>query len=149
MVEHCDSSSLSLTHIRYRHPWHLSFASFWQGTMTVAGDAMHVMSPFISQGGSAALEDAIVLARCIAQEMPMGPEDAISDREMGKRIGRAFSKYVNERRPRILRLSTESYLIGSVIMASSWVKKLVCLAILTVLRGGNSLSHTKYDCGSL
>ncbi|XP_019708572.1 monooxygenase 1 isoform X3 [Elaeis guineensis] len=149
MVKHCDSSSLSLTHIWYRAPWHLFFANFWQRTMTVAGDAMHVMGPFLGQGGSAGLEDAIVLARCIVQEMPMGPEGATSDREMVKRIGRALSKYVNERRLRIMRLSTQSYLTGSVIMASSWVKKLVCLAILIVFLRSGSLSHSNYDCGSL
>ncbi|XP_038989532.1 monooxygenase 1-like isoform X1 [Phoenix dactylifera] len=149
MVKHCDSSSLSLTHIWYRAPWHLLFANFWQGTMTVAGDAMHVMGPFLGQGGSAGLEDAIVLARCLSQEMPMGPEGAISDRELCRRIGRAMSKYVNERRLRVMRLSAQSYLTGSVVVASSWVKKLVCLAILVVFLGGGLLSHTNYDCGSL
>nr|XP_019708350.1 monooxygenase 1-like isoform X2 [Elaeis guineensis] len=149
MVEHCDSSSLSLTHIRYRAPWHLFFAKFWQGTTTVAGDAMHVMGPFLGQGGSAGLEDAIVLARCIAEEMPMGPEGATNDREMVKRIGIALSKYVKERRLRIMRLSTQSYLIGSMITTSSWVKKLVQLAILIVFLRGGSLSHSNYDCGSL
>ncbi|EHA8590049.1 monooxygenase 1-like [Cocos nucifera] len=149
MVKHCDSSSLSLTRIRYRAPWHLFFANFWQGTMTVAGDAMHVMGPFLGQGGSAGLEDAIVLARCVAQEMPMGPEGATSDREMVKRIGRALSKYVNERRLRMMRLSTQSYLTGSVMTASSWIKKLVCLAILIVFLRGGSLSHSNYNCGSL
>ncbi|XP_073100054.1 monooxygenase 1 isoform X1 [Elaeis guineensis] len=149
MVEHCDSSSLSLTHIRYRAPWHMFFANFWQGTMTVAGDALHVMGPFLGQGGSAGLEDAIVLARCIAQEMPMGPEGATSDREMVKRIGIALSKYVKERRLRIIRLSTQSYLTGSVITASSWVRKLICLAMLIVFLRCGSLSHSNYDCGSL
>ncbi|XP_038989537.1 monooxygenase 1-like isoform X2 [Phoenix dactylifera] len=149
MVKHCDSSSLSLTHIWYRAPWHLIFANFWQGTMTVAGDAMHVMGPFLGQGGSSGLEDAIVLARCLSQEMPMGPEGAIRDRELRRRIGRAMSKYVNERRLRVMRLSAQSYLTGSVIAASSWVKKLVYLAILVVFLRGGPLSHTNYDCGSL
>ncbi|XP_038989535.1 monooxygenase 1-like isoform X2 [Phoenix dactylifera] len=149
MVKHCDSSSLSLTHIWYRAPWHLLFANFWQGTMTVAGDAMHVMAPVLGQGGSAGLEDAIVLARCLSQEMPIGPEGAISDRELRRRIGRALSKYVNERRLRVMRLSTQTYLTALVMTASSWIKKLVCLAILVVFLRGGPLSHTNYDCGSL
>lgn len=37
--------------------------------MTVAGHAMHVMGPFQGQGSSAALEDGIVLARCLAEKI--------------------------------------------------------------------------------
>lgn len=29
---------------------------------------MHVMGPFLGQGGSAALEDAVVLARCLGRQ---------------------------------------------------------------------------------
>lgn len=35
--------------------------------MCVAGDAFHPMTPEIGQGGCSALEDGIVLARCISE----------------------------------------------------------------------------------
>ncbi|KAL5786827.1 hypothetical protein ACOSP7_003776 [Xanthoceras sorbifolium] len=62
-------TSLSFTHLRYRAPWHLVLERFRKGTMTVAGDAMHVMGLFIGQGGSAAMEDTVVLAPCLARKM--------------------------------------------------------------------------------
>ncbi|KAF5734611.1 hypothetical protein HS088_TW15G00103 [Tripterygium wilfordii] len=54
-------------------------------TVTVAGDAMHVMGPFIGQGGSAAIEDAIVLARCLA-----GRSHSM------QKVGEAMDEYVRE-----------------------------------------------------
>ncbi|KAL2520326.1 monooxygenase 1 [Forsythia ovata] len=69
MIEGAEMDSLSLTHLRHRTPWDLLLTTFRKGTVTVAGDAMHVMGPFLGQGGSAALEDAVVLARCLAQKV--------------------------------------------------------------------------------
>jgi salicylate hydroxylase len=36
-----------------------------RGTMTLLGDASHPMMPFMAQGAGMAIEDAIVLARCM------------------------------------------------------------------------------------
>lgn len=71
IVKKCDLDSLTLTRIRYRTPWDILLGNFRKGTVIVAGDAMHVMGPFLGQGGSAALEDAVVLARNLAQAMSM------------------------------------------------------------------------------
>ncbi|KAL2520325.1 monooxygenase 1 [Forsythia ovata] len=76
MIEGAEMDSLSLTRLRHRAPWDLLLTSFRKGTVTVAGDAMHVMGPFLGQGGSAALEDAVILARCLAQKV--GAEDLSS-----------------------------------------------------------------------
>lgn len=35
-------------------------------TATLAGDTMHTMAPFLAEGGSVSLEDAVVLTRCLA-----------------------------------------------------------------------------------
>ncbi|CAA3031118.1 monooxygenase 1-like [Olea europaea subsp. europaea] len=69
MIERAELDSVSLTRLRHRAPWDLLLTTFKKGTVTVAGDAMHVMGPFLGQGGSAALEDAVVLARCLAQKV--------------------------------------------------------------------------------
>ena len=56
----------------------------------------------------------------------------------------ALGRYVGERRPRLVMLSLESFLIGT------WVttKSLVCVAILALL-GSHSRRNANYDCGRL
>jgi len=39
-----------------------------QGRVTILGDAAHPMTPNMGQGGCQAIEDAVVLARCLARE---------------------------------------------------------------------------------
>ncbi|XP_010930385.2 monooxygenase 1 isoform X1 [Elaeis guineensis] len=150
MVKSSDPSSLNLTRIRYRSPWHLVFGNFRRGTMTVAGDAMHMMGPFLGQGGCVAMEDAVVLARNLAQAMPMGLEGGrVGDGELKKRIETALENYVRERKPRVLKLAMQSMLVGILISSSSKIKRLLSLALLLVFFGGASLSYTRYDCGPL
>ncbi|EHA8590048.1 putative FAD-dependent urate hydroxylase-like [Cocos nucifera] len=150
MVKSSDPSSLNLTSIRYRSPWHLVFRNFRRGTMTVAGDAMHMMGPFLGQGGCVALEDAVVLARNLAQAMPMGVEGGrVGDGELKKRIETALENYVKERKPRVLRLAVQSMLVRISRSSQSKIKRLLSLALLLVFFGGASLGYTRFDCGPL
>jgi salicylate hydroxylase len=57
------------------------------GPVALLGDAAHAMAPFVAQGGAMAIEDAIVLARCLATK-----SDAAS----------ALAAYEAERKPRVL-----------------------------------------------
>ncbi|XP_039798741.1 monooxygenase 1-like [Panicum virgatum] len=143
MVRDLDPESLIvLTRVWYRPPWQVMFSSFRRGTATVAGDAMHVMGSYIGQGGSAALEDALVLARSLSRA-------AAGGRELREeKIGAAMGAYVRERRLRVVRLSLESFAMGTMLATKSLLTKLACFAIVTVL-GTNSLGHTNYDCGRL
>ncbi|KAJ0085220.1 hypothetical protein Patl1_07452 [Pistacia atlantica] len=68
VVQNCDLSTLTFSHLRYRAPWDILLGQFRKGTVTVAGDSMHVMTPSIGQGGSTGIEDAVVLARCMARK---------------------------------------------------------------------------------
>lgn len=45
-------------------------------------------------------------------------------------------------------LSLESYVIGTLRMAKSLLKKIACVAMLTLL-GSESRHHANYDCGPL
>ncbi|KAM7508144.1 hypothetical protein LguiA_018597 [Lonicera macranthoides] len=151
MVKNTDLRTLSFTHLRYRAPWDLLFErSFRKGTVTVAGDAMHIMGPFLGQGGSAGLEDAIVLARHLAQKM--NEIDQIIDCKKDvtiKKIGCALDGYVKERRMRLVRLSMQTYLAGLLLDEDlSLMAKLISIIIMVVLFG-NSFGHSKYDCGKL
>ncbi|KAI8527022.1 hypothetical protein RHMOL_Rhmol12G0044400 [Rhododendron molle] len=150
LIEDSELESLSLTRLRYRAPWDLLLGKFRKGTVTVAGDAMHVMGPFLGQGGSAALEDAIVLARCLSRKF-VNPVDCLhSEREtmrMMHEVGEAMDQYVKERRMRVLRLSTQTYLIGLLLKPPSLLVKFACIVFLVVLF--RNRNHTRYDCGLL
>lgn len=49
-------------------PWH-------RGRVVLIGDAAHAGTPFMGQGGAMALEDALVLARCLDE---LDPDDALT-----------------------------------------------------------------------
>lgn len=55
-----------------------------QGPVTLIGDAAHPMLPFLAQGGAMAIEDAAVLAHCLAHET-RAPEDALRAYESMRR----------------------------------------------------------------
>ncbi|CAD6343039.1 unnamed protein product [Miscanthus lutarioriparius] len=148
IVRDSDPESLNfVTEFWYRPPWEVVFGSFQKGTVTVAGDAMHAMGPFIGQGGSAGLEDAVVLARSLGRAVDdadgAGKDAPAPARE--KMIG----EYIRERRPRVALLSLESFIMGALLVRSpSPVTKLFCVAVL-ILLGSKSLRHAYYDCGRL
>ncbi|OVA15466.1 hypothetical protein BVC80_8411g14 [Macleaya cordata] len=85
---------------------------------------MHVMGPFLGQGRSAVLEDAVVLARNLAQELCTTGSKRIGQQVMQARIGAAMDRYVKERKMRLLMLSTQTYLTGMLLEASSKLTKL-------------------------
>jgi 2-polyprenyl-6-methoxyphenol hydroxylase-like FAD-dependent oxidoreductase len=152
IVRDSDPESLNfVTEFWYRPPWEVVFGNFQKGTVTVAGDAMHAMGPFIGQGGSAGLEDAVVLARSLARAVDdadgAGKDAPAPARE--KMIGEAIGEYIRERRPRVALLSLESFIMGALLVRSpSPVTKLACVAVL-ILLGSKSLRHAHYDCGRL
>ena len=66
-----------------------------QGTVTLLGDAAHPMFPFFAQGAAQAIEDAAVLARCLAA----APDDPAA----------ALRRYESLRIPRTTRLQEVSH----------------------------------------
>lgn len=71
-----------------------------RGPMTLLGDAAHPMLPFLAQGAAQAIEDAAVLARCVAAS----PRD----------LSAAFAAYGRLRGPRTSRVQAESRRQGTV-----------------------------------
>lgn len=143
IVREADPESLNLvTEFWYRPPWEVALRGFQKGTVTVAGDAMHAMGPFIGQGGSAGLEDAVVLARSLARALGGGVREE-------EKVAQAIREYVRERRMRVVLLSLESFIMGTLLVRSpSLPFKVACVALL-ILLGSKSLRHANYDCGRL
>ncbi|KAJ1279567.1 hypothetical protein BS78_04G165100 [Paspalum vaginatum] len=150
MVRESDPESLNLvTRLWYRPPWEVAFAGFRKGTVTVAGDAMHAIGPFIGQGGSAGMEDAVVLARSLARAVGRDGAGGEARQEEMEMVGEAIGEYIRERRLRLALLSLESFIMGALLVRSpSPVIKLACVAVL-ILLGSKSLRHANYDCGRL
>jgi 2-polyprenyl-6-methoxyphenol hydroxylase-like FAD-dependent oxidoreductase len=137
LVRNSDTESLNVVNSTwYRPPWQVAFGTFHNGVVTVAGDAMHVLGPFIGQGGASTLEDAIVLARSLS-------------RGAGDDYSLAIQAYVRERRLRVVLLSLESFVMGTLLFPKSWrVTKLACVVLLALL-GNRTFRHADFDCGRL
>lgn len=71
-----------------------TLATWSRGRVCLIGDAAHASVPYLGIGGSLALEDAVVLAKC-ARDIP-GIEDG-------------FAVFERLRRPRVERLTTEAH----------------------------------------
>jgi salicylate hydroxylase/6-hydroxynicotinate 3-monooxygenase len=65
--------------------------SWGEGRIVLLGDACHPMPPYIAQGAASAIEDAVVLSRCVAEFGRDG-------------IAEAFRLYERVRRPRTSRM---------------------------------------------
>jgi salicylate hydroxylase len=64
------------------------------GATALLGDAAHAMLPFAAQGAGMAIEDAAVLAKCLAE----------SQNEGGPTLSAAMQRYARLRRPRVARI---------------------------------------------
>ncbi|KKF01005.1 FAD-dependent oxidoreductase [Mycolicibacterium obuense] len=73
-----------------------------RGPMVIVGDAAHPMRPHLGQGGCQGIEDAAVLARCVAR----APD-----------LSRAFASFAAFRRRRVRALVLEAATIGRVLNA--------------------------------
>ncbi|XP_074355719.1 monooxygenase 2-like [Apium graveolens] len=90
------SDSETWAPLKLRVPWNVIFGKLSKGTITVAGDAMHPMTPELGQGGCCALEDAIILGRCIGNTyLKNGQQLMLSE------VSYAIDDYVKARRWRV------------------------------------------------
>jgi salicylate hydroxylase/6-hydroxynicotinate 3-monooxygenase len=72
-----------------------------EGRVALLGDSCHPMTPYMAQGAATAMEDAAVLARCLAE----ASEDVVG----------AFKRYEAHRKPRTSR-------IQAISSANTWMK---------------------------
>ncbi|KAM7517848.1 hypothetical protein LguiB_016810 [Lonicera macranthoides] len=143
VVKHSDLSSLTSANVTIRLPWQVVFGKISEGTITVAGDAMHPMTPDLGQGGSSSLEDAVVLGRWIGQSVIQ------NGRLKPKVASKAIENYVKERRWRAAWLITCSFLTGWAQQdGSRWWRKLLRNIFYRFLYK-RMFNVMKYDCGKL
>uniref|UniRef100_A0A2N9HRJ2 FAD-binding domain-containing protein n=1 Tax=Fagus sylvatica TaxID=28930 RepID=A0A2N9HRJ2_FAGSY len=119
IVQHSDLSTLTWAPLMFRFPWDIIFGKVSKGNITVAGDAMHPMTPDLGQGGCSALEDAVVLGKHIG-DLIIRHKKLVA----GDQMAEALERYVKERRWRAAGLITSSYLAGWVQQdGSGWLMR--------------------------
>ncbi|KAJ4965931.1 hypothetical protein NE237_017780 [Protea cynaroides] len=96
VVQHSDLATLTWAEPKFRYPWDLICGHVCKGNITVAGDAMHPMTPDLGQGGCSALEDAVVLGRQLAKSLLPNPNER--GQIVAVEAARAIQGYVKERR---------------------------------------------------
>lgn len=75
LLDACDEVLKSALYVR--EPLH----SWTRDTVTLLGDACHPMMPFMAQGAGQAIEDAVVLARCLGSDSYASAAEALAGYE--------------------------------------------------------------------
>ncbi|WJX21533.1 hypothetical protein P8452_10956 [Trifolium repens] len=143
-IEKTEIHAFQSTPLRYRHPWELIIGNINKGNVCVAGDALHPMTPDLGQGGCCALEDGVVLARCLAEAFSKKSKE-----EECKRIEESLKKYAKERRWRCIDLITTAYIVGFIQQSSSKFVSFIRDTILATFLGNQLLKKSDFDCGQL
>lgn len=137
--------------LRYRHPWEVLWGNISKGNACVAGDALHPMTPDIGQGACAALEDGVVLARCLAEALnkKVSAETTGREKEEYKRIEMGLKKYAKERRWRSFELISTAYVVGAVQQSRGKIMNFLRDAIMAKFLAKLLLRKADFDCGKL
>ncbi|XP_057970095.1 monooxygenase 2-like [Malania oleifera] len=144
VVRHADVSELTWAPLVFRYPWNVISGNVCQGTITVAGDAMHPMTPDRGQGGCTALEDAVVLGRHIGESFIRN-----NGQILPQETAEALKRYFKERRWHTASVIATSYLSGWAQQSgSTWWMKLIRDVIFYRFLFP-ILFNMQYDCGRL
>ncbi|XP_062018922.1 monooxygenase 2-like [Rosa rugosa] len=139
--------------LRFRHPWELLWGNISKGNVCVAGDALHPMTPDLVQGGCSAIEDGVVLARCLGEALLKNSRQEMKGKsEQGneeyKKIEMGLNKFANERRWRGFDLISTGYMVA--LMQGSEGKMMSTLnKYLAPILARWLLQKADFDCGKL
>ena len=143
VVEKSEMGSVVSSPLRYRWPFELLFGGnvISKGNVCVAGDALHPMTPDLGQGGCSAIEDGVVLARCLGEELLGGGEH--------ERIKDGLGKYAKARKWRSFELIATSYVLGYIQESSNWVMNFLRDKCLSGILARQYLKKADFDFGKL
>ncbi|KAL6645196.1 hypothetical protein ACP70R_016804 [Stipagrostis hirtigluma subsp. patula] len=144
VVERSEMSDVLAAPLRFRSPLSLVTASISKGNVCVAGDALHPMTPDLGQGGCSALEDCVVLARCLGEAVLGEGGGAESER-----IQAGLSEYARIRRWRSVELVATSSAVGFIQQSDSAIVSFLRDKLLSGVLARRLLKMAEYDCGTL
>jgi len=144
-IENTEVDAFHSAPLRYRNPWELIMGNISKRNVCVVGDALHSMAPDLAQGGCSALEDGVVLARCLAEIF----SKRLKEEDEYKRIEEGLKKYAKERRWRSIDLIARSYIVGSIQQGGSKLVNFFRDKILATFLAHQLLKKSDFDCGQL
>ncbi|KAM0949829.1 putative FAD-binding domain, FAD/NAD(P)-binding domain superfamily [Dioscorea sansibarensis] len=146
-VERSDMSGLVSSPLRFRWPLELLWGNICKRNVTVAGDALHPMTPDLGQGGCSALEDGVVLARCLAEALKEDNNEGAEEEHVRIRLG--LEKYVTERKWRGFNLVTTAYVLGRLQQSDNAFISFLREKVLARIMARTLIKMSYYDCGKL
>ncbi|XP_062081571.1 monooxygenase 2-like [Humulus lupulus] len=136
--------------LRCRKPWELLWKSISKGNVCVAGDAIHPMTPDLGQGGCSALEDGVVLARCLGEVLLRNSSKKSENlEEEYKNIEMGLKKYASERQWRSFDLVATAYAVGYIQQSDGRVLSFLRDKFLAPFLTSLVLNKADFDCGKL
>lgn len=148
VIENSNLDAFLSSALRYRHPWELLWGNISKGNVCVAGDALHPMTPDLGQGGCSALEDGVVLARCLGEALLKKPGSQ-KVKEQYDNIEMGLKKYANLRRWRSFELISSAYIVGFIQESDGLVMKFLRDKFLAPMLSAKYIKISDFDCGKL
>lgn len=148
VIDRSEMSDVLAAPLRFRSPLSLATATIARGNVCVAGDALHPMTPDLGQGGCSALEDGVVLARCLGDAL-LWPDAAKGKEEERRRVEAALREYAWIRRWRSVELVATAYAVGFIQQSDSAVVSFLRDRFLSGALARRLLKMADYDCGTL
>ena len=139
------------SHLRYRPPWEYLWGKISKDNVCVAGDALHPMTPDTGQGACSALEDAIILGKCLSEVFSprSSKKQDKTKAEEHKRIETSLKKYAKDRKWRAIDLITTAYFVGFIQQSDGKVISLIRDKVMAPFLAKLRLKAAQFDCGSL
>ncbi|XP_038974088.1 monooxygenase 2-like [Phoenix dactylifera] len=147
VIEISELSNPVSAQLRYRWPFSLLWGNISKGNVCVAGDAFHPMTPDLGQGGCSALEDSIVLARCLSEAL-LAEHNGGAEGGYDK-IKKGLEKYARERRWRSFQLIATSYVVGRIQQSDGAIMGFLRDKCLSGTMAGLLLERADFDFGKL
>lgn len=148
VYQRIEPSNIIMSPLRYRRPWEVAWGNISKGTVCVAGDAFHPMTPDLGQGGCSALEDGVILARCLGQAL-MNNNSKRTAEEERRRIETGLKSYARERRWRAFELIATAFMVGYIQQSDGKVLSFLRDRVLPAFLAGKLTSVASFDCGKL
>ncbi|KAH9614855.1 hypothetical protein KSS87_014655 [Heliosperma pusillum] len=124
VIEDTGIEEIVCSPLGYRPPLQILTGDISKDNVCVAGDACHPMPPDLGQGGCTALEDGVILAKCLANaflEKSVDPtKESLENGEDYVKVKNALNDFAKKRRWKAFDLISTGYMLGF-LQECNWV----------------------------